>query len=84
MNRRKDNSMLSDEIKSMLLTNYYLTSTEELEGIEDYLRCEIEDGGNTDFVKDILREIRELVQEELANRIQDRLEEITKARKEGV
>ena len=67
--------MLTDAIKSNLRLTYYLESTEELECLEDYLRCEIEDGGNTDFVKDILREIRGLVQEELANRIQDRLEQ---------
>lgn len=36
---------------------------------------------NTDFVNDILREIRGLVQEELANRIQDRLEEIVKLKR---
>ena len=73
--------MLTKTIKSMLRMNYYLTSTEELECLDDYLRCEIEEGGNTDFVKDILREIRGLVQEELANRIQDRLEEIAKLKR---
>ena len=73
--------MLTATIKSNLRMTYYLESTEELECLEDYLRCEIEDGGNTDFVKDILREIRGLVQEELANRIQDRLEEIAKLKR---
>lgn len=67
--------MLTENIKQNLQLTYYLTDTEELECLEDYLRCEIEDGGNTDFVNDILREIRGLVQEELANRIQDRLEQ---------
>lgn len=73
--------MLTETIKSNLRMTYYLESTEELECLEDYLRCEIEEGGNTDFVKDVLREIRGLVQEELANRIQDRLEEIEKLKR---
>lgn len=60
--------MLSKEVERNLIISYWLSETEYLECLEDYLRCEIEDGEHNLVLNAILEEIRNLVLCELNER----------------
>ena len=67
--------LLTKEIERTLIIEYWLDEDEYLQCLEDYLRCEILDGGNSEFVTEVLNEVHTLVVNELNERYRQQAEQ---------
>ena len=67
--------LLTKEIERILIVEYWMDEDEYLQCLEDYLRIEILDGDNSEFVVAVLNEVHTLVVNELNERYRQQAEQ---------
>lgn len=67
--------LLTKEIERTLIIEYWMDEDEYLQCLEEYLRCEILDGDNSEFVTEVLNEVHTLVVNELNERYRQQAEQ---------